>query len=153
MIQTPPPLFPVRILLAEDSEDDILILQRAFARGRLAIDLRVVRDGQEALDYLSRAGAFSEPALAPCPDLVLLDINMPRKDGLATLQEIRANPRLRRLPVIMLTTSRAQEDIVRSYESGANTYVTKPEEMGQYIEEMQLLDSYWRRLAVRPPLD
>ncbi|MBD2102286.1 response regulator [Leptolyngbya sp. FACHB-261] len=146
------PQHPVRILLAEDSEDDILIIQRAFRRGQISVDLQVVRDGQEVLDYLQQQGKFSQPEVAPRPDLLMLDINMPRKDGLTTLREIRADPRLRLLPVIILTTSRAQEDIVSSYESGANTYVTKPNQIDKYIEEMRLIDSYWRLVAVRPPL-
>ncbi len=117
---------PVVILLADDDEDDIVLIRDSFQRSKLANDLRVVDDGVELLDYLKRRGAFASPEASPRPDIILLDLNMPRKDGREALKEIKEDPELKEIPVIVLTTSKAQEDIIKSYLDGANCFISKP---------------------------
>src|SRR5436305_653804 len=117
---------PVTILMAEDDADDRQMTKEAFEESHLANDLRFVVDGVELMDYLCRRGKYSEPASSPRPGLILLDLNMPRKDGREALTEIKADPRLRTIRVVILTTSKAEEDILRSYNLSASSYITKP---------------------------
>src|SRR6476661_3523373 len=114
---------PITILMADDDADDRQMTKEAFVESRLANDLRFVEDGVELLDYLNRRGKYAPPAEAPRPGLILLDLNMPKKDGREALKEIKADPELRRIPVVVLTTSKAEEDIVRTYDLGANSFI------------------------------
>jgi CheY-like chemotaxis protein len=129
------------ILVAEDDPDDRLLARDAFAGNERAVDLRFVADGVELMEYLLRAGRY--PGAAPSPDLVLLDLNLPRKDGREALAEIRAHPDLRRLPVVVLTTSAAPNDIERCYELGANSFITKPSSFEELVALARLIDKYW----------
>jgi two-component system response regulator len=132
-----------RILLVEDNADDVELTRRAFEKSNVMNDLVVVRDGVEALDYLFAA-------LTP-PDLVLLDIKLPRIDGLEVLRRLRADPRTRRQPVVILTSSNEEQDIVTSYDLGVNSYVRKPVDFGQFAEAARQLGLYWLVLNEPPP--
>ena len=140
---------PVQILLVEDNPDDVLITRRALTRSRVANELHVVRDGKEALDFLNRREDFG-PA-TPRPDLVLLDVNLPRVNGMEVLESIRHDDVLSVIPVIMLTASNREEDIVRSYKLGSNTYIQKPVEFNKFLEALEVLDQYWIVIATLPP--
>src|SRR5687768_4352347 len=117
---------PVTILMADDDADDRLMTKEAFDESRLINDLRFVEDGVELMDYLKRQGKYSDPASSPRPGLILLDLNMPKKDGREALAEIKADPNLKNIRVVILTTSKAEEDIFRSYNLSAASYITKP---------------------------
>ena len=118
---------PITILVADDDPDDRLLAKHALEKSRLANDLRFVEDGEELVDYLYRRGKFADPRTSPRPGLILLDLNMPRKDGREALKEIKSDPKLRDIPVVVLTTSKADEDIARIYSLGGNSYITKPD--------------------------
>ena len=134
---------PITILMADDDEDDCQLTKEAWEGNELANDLRFVKDGEELLDYLEHRGQYSDPADSPSPGLILLDLNMPRKDGREALQEIKASPELRRIPIVVLTTSKAEEDIIRSYDLGASSYITKPVTFEGLVETVQHLEQYW----------
>jgi CheY-like chemotaxis protein len=138
------------ILLAEDDADDRLLVKEALAEGRVVNDLRYVEDGEELLDYLRRRGRYADPETSPRPGLVLLDLNMPRKDGREALREIKADPDLKRIPVVVMTTSKAEEDIFRSYDLGANSYITKPVTFERLVELMKVLGRYWIEFVELP---
>ena len=142
---------PITILMAEDDPEDRMLTQDAFQESRLANDLRFVEDGEELMDYLYRRGKFSDPALSPRPGLILLDLNMPRKDGREALAEIKADPDLRSIPVVVLTVSKAEEDIVRSYDLGANSYITKPVTFERLVAVLKTLNTYWLEIVELPP--
>jgi len=144
------PATPVRILLAEDDDDDYMLTTQALQENRLVNTIHRVHDGVELLDYLQRAGSYAAPAAAPAPSLILLDLNMPRKDGREALREIKSNPQLRRLPVVVLTTSRAQEDIVRSYDLGVNSFITKPVGFHGLVDAVKVLGRYWFEVVELP---
>ena len=131
---------PIVLLMAEDDEDDRLLTRDAFAESRLKNELRFVEDGVELLSYLRREGKYAD---APRPGVILLDLNMPRKDGREALQEIKADPDLRRIPIVVMTTSSAEEDIVRSYDLGASSYITKPVTFEGLVEVMRGFGRYW----------
>ena len=141
----------ITILMAEDDPDDRLLTNQALKDQRLANDLRFVEDGEELLDYLHHRGRYADPATSPRPGLILLDLNMPRKDGREALAEIKADPRLRRIPVVVLTTSKAEEDILRSYDLGANSYVTKPVTFEGLASAIKILGQYWFDIVELPP--
>jgi len=141
---------PVRILLAEDDDDDYLLTTQAFTENRLANRMLRVRDGLELLDYLRRRGAYENKQAFPDPELVLLDLNMPRLDGREALAEIKRDPELRRLPVVVLTTSRAQEDVVRSYDLGVNSFITKPVAFAGLVDAIRVLGRYWFEVVELP---
>ncbi len=141
---------PVRILLAEDDDDDYLLTTQALKEHRLVNTIHRVRDGVELLEYLHQQGEYSGPEDAPSPSLILLDLNMPRKDGREALREIKSDPQLRRLPVVVLTTSRAQEDIVRSYDLGVNSFITKPVGFHGLIDAVKVLGRYWFEVVELP---
>ena len=143
-------LSPVTILLADDDPGDCNLTQRAFARAKINNRLFVVRDGEEALDYLLHRGKYADPASAPRPDLVLLDLNMPKVDGREVLDRIRSTPSLRRIPVVILTTSKQEEDILRSYDLGVNSYITKPVNVTDFIATIQALENYWFQIVILP---
>jgi CheY-like chemotaxis protein len=142
---------PITILMADDDADDRRLTQEAFEEGRLINDLRFVENGEFLLDYLRKQGRFAPPAEAPRPGLILLDLNMPRKDGRTVLKEIKGDPELRQIPVVVLTTSKADEDIYRSYDLGVNSYIVKPVTFEALVDILQTLEKYWFEIVELPP--
>jgi len=140
---------PITLLMADDDADDRMLTRDALEESRLGNDLRFVEDGQELLDYLRRHGKYARED-APRPGLILLDLNMPRKDGRQALQEIKADPELRRIPVVVLTTSKADEDILRTYDLGANSFITKPVTFDALVEIVRAIGNYWFRVVELP---
>lgn len=138
----------IEILLVEDDEGDIELTLEAFNRSKVALNVNVVRDGMEALDYLRQTGAFEK---AITPDLMLLDLNLPRKDGREVLADMQKDDRLKQIPVVVLTTSDADEDILRSYKIGANAYVTKPVGLKGLVKVVNLLEEFWFTIVKLPP--
>lgn len=141
---------PIVILMADDDPDDLLLAREAFEESRLANDLRTVMDGEELLDYLLRRGKYTDAAEAPMPGLILLDLNMPKMDGREALREIKSHPTLRRIPVVVLTTSKAEEDILRTYDIGANSFITKPVTFDALVELLRDLGEYWFSIVALP---
>jgi CheY-like chemotaxis protein len=131
------------ILMAEDDSDDRLLVKDAMVECRWQGELRFVENGEELLDYLLHRGKYSEPVTAPRPGLILLDLNMPRMDGREALREIKAMPDLRRIPVVILTTSKADTDIGSLYELGANSFISKPVQFDALVRVMRILGQYW----------
>ncbi|GAB2497797.1 response regulator [Arenimonas alkanexedens] len=142
----------ITILMAEDDADDRLMTLEAFRECRLGNPLQFVEDGQELMDYLRRRGKYADELRYPMPGLVLLDLNMPRMDGREALREIKADPALREIPVVVLTTSKASEDVANSYGDGANSFITKPVSFSALIEVVQTLGKYWLQIVDLPPL-
>ena len=140
----------VSILLADDDEDDRMLAIDALREAKLANDIVTVNDGEELMDYLYRRGEYSDPRSSPRPGLILLDLNMPKKDGREALNEIRADPELRRIPIVVLTTSEAEEDILRTYELGVNSFITKPVSFEGLVRIMKTLRSYWLEIVRLP---
>lgn len=132
------------VLVAEDSEHDIIATKRAWKKHNIANPLYIVRDGEECLDYLYQRGKYSDPEIAPCPGLLLLDIKMPRMDGLTVLRHLRENEKFRRLPVVILTTSKVEEDRLKSYDLGANAYITKPVGFQNFAEAVRTIHMFWQ---------
>ena len=141
----------ITIVLADDDPDDRQLTGDAFKENRLANSLDCVEDGEELMDYLHRRGKFSNLSNAPLPGLILLDLNMPRKDGREALKELKANPEFRRIPIVVLTTSKAEEDILRSYDLGVNSYITKPVTFKSLVEIVKVLGRYWFEVVELPP--
>lgn len=141
----------ITILLADDDPDDRKLTQDAFVENRLVNVLHCVEDGEELMEYLRRQGRYVDQKDAPLPGLILLDLNMPRKDGREALKEIKADPELRRIPIVVLTTSKAEEDIVRTYDLGVNSYVTKPVTFKSLVELIKILGRYWFEVVELPP--
>ena len=141
---------PVEILLAEDDEDDYLLTRDAFKESRLLNHLSLVKDGDELMDYLLHQGAYQKPTDSPRPVMILLDLNMPRKDGREALKEIKQHPDLRRIPVVVLTTSKAEEDVVSSYELGVNSFIRKPVDFHQFTEVIKVWKRYWFEVVELP---
>jgi two-component system response regulator len=139
------------ILLVEDNPDDIELTRVAFEKSNVMTELVVVGDGAEALDYLFKTGAYADRDPAIMPQVVLLDLNLPRIDGLGVLRRMRADERCKRLPVVVLTTSNQEKDIIASYDLGANSYVRKPVDFAQFAESARQLGLYWLRLNEPPP--
>jgi len=137
----------ITILLADDDADDRLLVQEAFEENHLINILETVEDGEELLDYLYQRDRFFD---SPRPNLILLDLNMPRKSGLEALREIKADADLRRIPVIVLTTSKAEEDILRSYDLGVNSFIVKPVTFDSLVTLVKALDSYWFQIVQLP---
>lgn len=144
-------LQPVKILLVEDNLQDIEITRRAFAKGRVKNELIVVRDGQEALDYLYRQGKYKGPASSPRPGMILLDLNLPKVGGMEVLQQIKKDDVLKSIPVIVLTASPREEDVVRTYNLGVNTYIQKPVEFDNFMRVVHAVQEYWIVIASLPP--
>jgi len=140
---------PILILMAEDDADDRLLVKEALEESRVLNELRFVEDGEELLEYLRGQGRYAGED-STRPGLVLLDLNMPRKDGREALREIKADPELRRIPIVVMTTSKAEEDIFRSYDSGASSYITKPVTFDGLVEMMRGLNRYWFQVVVVP---
>lgn len=139
------------ILLAEDDPDDRLLTIRALKKNRLANDIKWVENGEELMDYLHRRGDYSDAAAAPRPGLILLDLNMPRMDGREALQAIKSDENLRRIPIVVLTTSQAEKDILQSYNLGVNAFVTKPVTFEGLAEAVKVLGSFWFEIVKLPP--
>ncbi|MFY0529003.1 response regulator [Archangium gephyra] len=140
----------VTILMADDDMDDREFARTAMQESRLMNELRFVEDGEELLDYLYRRGAYADPKSSPRPGLILLDLNMPRKDGREALREIKSDPALRQIPVVVLTTSKAEEDILRSYDLGANCFISKPVTFDGLVEVVKILDKHWFQIVELP---
>ena len=143
----------ITLLVAEDDADDRLMVEEAWRESLLANDLHFVEDGEELMDYLKHRGRYVGGVNAPRPGLILLDLNMPKKDGREALKEIKADPKLRYIPVIILTTSKAEEDIVRSYDTGANSFITKPVTFDALVEVLKTLRKYWVEIVELPNQD
>jgi CheY-like chemotaxis protein len=139
------------VLLVEDNPRDVRLTQRAFVQTGLPHNLRVVRDGDEALAYLRREGAYKEPGTAPRPDVILLDLNLPRMSGHDVIQCLKQDARFKHLPVIVLTTSGRPDDVRLAYEAGANAYLLKPVEFARFTEIMAQLGKFWLETVELPP--
>ena len=139
---------PVEILLVEDNPGDYRLTQEALKEGKVYNNLYWARDGVEALDFLKQVGKFAD---APRPDIILLDLNLPKKDGRQVLEEIKRDVNLRAIPVVILTTSKAEEDVLRSYDLHANCYVTKPVDLEKFIVVVKSIDVFWLTVATLPP--
>jgi CheY-like chemotaxis protein len=150
MVQTERRKGALVVLVAEDDDDDRLMLTDAWRENRMANDLRFVGDGEELLDYLKQRGRWAAPGAAPRPGLILLDLNMPRKDGREALAEIKADPDLKSIPVVVLTTSKLEEDIVRSYALGVSSFITKPVSFESLVATVRELGRYWFQIVRLP---
>ena len=139
---------PIEILLAEDNPGDVRLTEKALERGKIVNNLHVTENGVEAMRFLRREGEYADE---PQPDLVLLDLNMPRKDGREVLEEMRGDPELRRIPVVVLTSSEAEEDVVRSYELSANAYLTKPVDFEGFVDIIERIEEFWFSVVKMPP--
>ena len=139
-----------RILLAEDDPDDRMLAQEALNESKLKIPLDMVEDGEELMDYLYRRGKFRHLSESPLPGLILLDLNMPRKDGHEALKEIKSDPCLCHIPVVALTTSQTEEEINRTYNLGVNSFITKPVTFNSFVELMEDLGKYWFEVVSLP---
>jgi CheY-like chemotaxis protein len=141
---------PIVILMAEDDEDDRMLAREALEESRVANDLHFVYDGIELLEYLHHQGRYSDPETAPRPGIILLDLNMPRMDGREALEKIKEDPTFRSIPVVVMTTSEAEEDIVRSYDLGAASYITKPVTFEGLLRVMRAIGDYWVEIVELP---
>jgi CheY-like chemotaxis protein len=141
---------PITILYADDDAEDRMLVKDAWAENRLANELHFVEDGEELMDYLRRRGQYSNLTDQPLPGMILLDLNMPRKDGREALQEIKADPRLRSIPVVVLTTSKAEEDILRAYDLGVNSFILKPVTFQSLVDLTLTLSKYWFEVVELP---
>jgi two-component system response regulator len=141
---------PITILVADDDPDDRELTREAFEEARLANDLRFVEDGVELLDYLNRRGRYADPAASPRPGIILLDLNMPRKDGREALAEIKADPRFRAIRIIIMTTSKAEEDVLRVYDLSAASYIAKPVTFDALVEVVRTIGRYWLEIVELP---
>jgi CheY-like chemotaxis protein len=142
---------PVTILLADDDEEDRELTRDALQDARLANEMRFAVDGQDLMDYLKREGAYADPSVdAPRPGIILLDLNMPKKDGREALAEIKADPSLRRIPIVVLTTSKDEEDVFRTYDLGVSSFITKPVTFAGLVDVMRTWTRYWFELVELP---
>ena len=140
----------VTILMADDDPDDRQMTREAFEESCLTNDLRFVEDGEELIDYMYRRGKYTDPATSPRPSILLLDLNMPRKDGREALQEIKSDPQFRGVRVIVMTTSKAEEDILNSYDLSAASYITKPVTFDGLLDVVKALGRYWLEIVELP---
>lgn len=138
------------LLLADDDPDDRMLVHDALEEAHWSVDLREVEDGDELIDYLQRRGKYSQPGIAPRPGMILLDLKMPGRGGLQALEVIKQTDLLCRIPVVVLTTSSAEEDITGAYDLGANSYVVKPSSFSTLVEMMQTLEKYWLQVVTLP---
>jgi CheY-like chemotaxis protein len=141
---------PIVILLADDDEEDRMLACDALAESRLSNEISCVTDGEDLMDYLRHKGKYTSPAEAPRPGLILLDLNMPKKDGREALREIKSDPELRQISVVVLTTSKAEEDIYSSYDSGASSFISKPVTFEGLVDVMKGLGRYWFEIVDLP---
>lgn len=138
---------PIEVLLVEDNPGDVRLTQEALKEGRIVNRLSVVPDGVEAIEFLSRRGKYAN---SPRPDLILLDLNLPRKNGGEVLQEIKTDPDLRRIPVMVLTTSSAEKDMLEAYSLHANCFITKPVDLNQFLEVVRSIEHFWFHIVTLP---
>jgi len=141
----------IKILLVEDNPDDILITEKAIKVAEILNQLWVARDGQEALDFLRHKGKYKDRANSPRPGLIFLDINLPKIDGIEVLKSIKQDPALKKIPVVMLTMSKRDEDILKSYDSGCNSFIQKPVEFEKFVEIVKQIGLYWGLLNIALP--
>jgi CheY-like chemotaxis protein len=141
---------PFVILMAEDDPDDRMLTKEACEEARLANDLHFVEDGEQLMDYLRRRGQYTALINEPLPGLILLDLNMPKKDGREALKEIKADPDLRRIPIVVLTTSQAEEDVLRTYDLGVNSFIIKPVTFESLVDVVKTLAKYWLGIVELP---
>ena len=139
---------PIEILLVEDNPGDVRLTKEALKEGKVYSNLHTVKDGVEAMEYLRREGKYSSVLR---PDIILLDLNLPRKDGREVLEEIKRDEKLKRIPVVVLTTSKAEEDVLRTYNLHANCYVTKPVDLEKFMVVVKTIDSFWLTVVTLPP--
>ncbi|MGI9508498.1 MAG: response regulator [Geminicoccaceae bacterium] len=142
---------PISILVADDDPDDRMMIQEAFTENRIANQIVFVEDGEQLMAYLRRDGLFAQHKAEPYPGIILLDLNMPKKDGRETLRELKADPKLCRIPVIVLTTSQAEEDIARTYGLGVSSFITKPVSFEGLVDAVQVICQYWIQIVALPP--
>jgi CheY-like chemotaxis protein len=140
----------IHILIAEDDAEDRMLTTEAMNESRLVNRIDFVEDGEELMDYLNNIGKYSDSKNYPLPGLILLDLNMPRKDGREALREIKSSPHLKKIPVIILTTSKAEEDIIRTYDLGVNSFITKPVTFNGMVNVMQAIGKYWLEIVELP---
>lgn len=138
---------PLQLLLVEDNPGDVRLTREALKAGEVAVNLSVARDGVEAIDFLRKRGSFQT---APNPDLILLDLNLPRKNGREVLSEIKGDPDLKRIPVLVMTTSRADQDINRAYSLNANCYITKPMDLDEFLRIVRSIEEFWLKTVTLP---
>lgn len=138
---------PIEILLVEDNPGDVRLTQEVLKEGRIANNLSIVTDGVEAIEFLSQQGKFTD---APRPDLILLDLNLPRKDGREVLADVKFNEKWKRIPIVVLTTSQAEEDILKAYNLYANCYITKPIDLDQFIKVVRSIEEFWLSIVKLP---
>ena len=139
---------PIEILLVEDNPGDVRLTKEALREGKVYSNLHTVKDGVEAMEYLRREGKYKD---VPRPDIILLDLNLPRKDGREVLEEIKSDDEFKRIPVVVLTTSKAEEDVLRTYNLHANCYVTKPVDLEKFMVVVKTIDSFWLTVVTLPP--
>jgi len=144
------PSKPITILVADDDPDDRQLTREAFEEAKLVNDLRFVEDGVELMEYLQRKGKYSDPASSPRPSILLLDLNMPRKDGRQALAELKQDPNLKMIRVIIMTTSKAEEDILRTYNLSAASYITKPVTFDALVDVVKTIGKYWLEIVELP---
>ena len=138
---------PVEILLVEDDPGDVRLTQEALKEGKVCNNLNVVGDGAEALEFVRRQGKYADTA---CPDIILLDLNLPKKGGREVLEELKRDPELRRIPVVVLTTSSAEQDVLKTYDLHANCYITKPVNLDQFMNVVQSIEKFWLSIVTLP---
>jgi CheY-like chemotaxis protein len=146
-VSTKPPGRPVEVLLVEDNPGDVRLTQEALKEGRVMVNLTVAADGVEAMEILNRQGPYKEK---PRPDLILLDLNLPKKNGREVLLEIKADAELRRIPVIVMTTSKAEQDVHRAYNLNANCYITKPVDLDEFLHVVRSIEDFWLTIVTLP---
>jgi len=139
---------PIEILLVEDNPGDVRLTKEALKEGKVYSNLHTVKDGVEAMEFLRRQGKYKD---VPRPDIILLDLNLPRKDGREVLEEIKSDNELKRIPVVVLTTSKAEEDVLRTYNLHANCYVTKPVDLEKFMVVVKSIDVFWLTVVTLPP--
>ena len=144
---------PILILMADDSEDDRFLAREALRESRVLNDLHEVEDGEELMDYLKHRGRYADTAISPRPGFILLDLNMPRKSGREALEEIKADASLRRIPVVVLTTSSDEADVIQSYDLGVSSFITKPVSFQALVEVMKTIGKYWIEIVSIPSSD
>lgn len=143
-----PIIMPIEVLLVEDNPGDVQLTRIALEDSKMSVNLNVVEDGVEAIDYLQKKQKYADK---PHPDLILLDLNLPKKDGREVLAQIKSDPVLKRIPIVVLTTSQAEEDILKAYNLNANCYITKPVDFDQFFKIVQSIEQFWFTIVKLPP--
>jgi CheY-like chemotaxis protein len=143
--------FPIRIVVADDDADDRMMIRDAFEESKLGNPIDFVEDGMELMEYLNREGKYANLAGQPFPGFILLDLNMPRKDGRTALKEIKESAELHRIPIVILTTSKAEEDIIKTYNLGVNSFICKPVSFDKLVDIVKTVGHYWIQIVALPP--